>query len=219
MRIKIGRRRTSRKRASSPPLRCRGAMRGAARRRARLAYRRDLEECCSLRGGLRVANARREVVWMRESLGGGLRGMRMGRVNAGRTRVTVNSTNELGRLFRTAKKMRERHVWTLTPGWSTMITASNSQTSVSDNNLVETSFKNGGVEPVETKPGRSRSRVPHLRIYIKLAHHEQTDRHKVLVKPGTMLWIYLDCCTCEMTMRRWATSLRMIRPSGAKPRV
>jgi hypothetical protein len=52
----------------------------------------------------------------------------------------------------------------LTPGWSTMITASNSQTSVSDNNLVETSFKNGGVEPVETEPGRSRSRAPHLRI-------------------------------------------------------
>jgi hypothetical protein len=51
-----------------------------------------------------VANARREVVWMRESLGGGLRGMRMGRVSAGRTRVTVNSTNKLGRLFRTAEK-------------------------------------------------------------------------------------------------------------------
>jgi hypothetical protein len=61
---------------------------------------------------------------------------------------------------------RERHAWTLTPGWSTMITASNSQKSVSDNNLVETSFKNGGVEPVETKPGLSRSRAPHLRIYI-----------------------------------------------------
>ena len=50
----------------------------------------------------------------------------------------------------------------LTPGWSTMITASNSQTSVSDNNLVETSFKNG-IEPVETVPGRSRSRALHLR--------------------------------------------------------
>jgi hypothetical protein len=48
----------------------------------------------------------------------------------------------------------------LTPGWSTMITVSNSQTSVSDNNLVKTSFKNG-VE--ETMPGRSRSRAPHLR--------------------------------------------------------
>ncbi len=54
----------------------------------------------------------------------------------------------------------------LTPGWSTMITASNSQTSVSDNKLVDTSFKYG-VELVETEPGRSRSRAPHLRnIYI-----------------------------------------------------
>ena len=53
-----------------------------------------------------------------------------------------------------------------------MITASNSQTSVSDNNLVEISFKNGGVEPVETEPGCSRSRTPHLRI---LPHHEQTE--------------------------------------------
>jgi hypothetical protein len=56
-----------------------------------------------------------EVVWMRESLEGGLRGMKMGRVSAGRTRVTVNSTNKLGRLLRMAeKKMRERqrHVWT-----------------------------------------------------------------------------------------------------------
>ena len=50
----------------------------------------------------------------------------------------------------------------LTPGWSTMITASNSQTSVSDSNLVETSFKNG-VELVETVPGRSRSRALHLK--------------------------------------------------------
>ena len=50
----------------------------------------------------------------------------------------------------------------LTPGWSTMITASNSQTSVSDINLVKTSFKNG-VELEETMPGRSRSRAPHLR--------------------------------------------------------
>jgi hypothetical protein len=104
MRIKIGRRRTSGRGAPSPPPRCREAMRGAARRRARPAYRRDLEEGCGLQGGLRVANARREVVWMRESLGGGLRGMRMGRVSAGRTRVTVNSTNKLGRLFRTAEK-------------------------------------------------------------------------------------------------------------------
>lgn len=63
------------------------------------------------------------------------------------------------------KVRRERHdMFGLTPGWSTMTTASNSQTSVSDNNLVETSFENnGGVEPVEeTGPGRSRSRAPHL---------------------------------------------------------
>lgn len=95
MRIKMGKRRTSRRRAPGPQPRCRGAMRGAGRRRARLAYRRDLGEGCSLRGCLRVGSARREAVWMRESLGGGLRGMRMGRVSAGRTRVTVNSTNEL----------------------------------------------------------------------------------------------------------------------------
>jgi hypothetical protein len=85
----------------------------------------------------------------------------MGRVSVGRTRVTVDM------LFRTAEKVRrESHgMFGLTPGWSTMITASNSQTSVSDNNLVETSFKsNGGVEPVEeTAPGRSRSRAPHLK--------------------------------------------------------
>ena len=84
----------------------------------------------------------------------------MGRVSVGRTRVTVD------RLFRMAEKVgRERYdMFELTPGWSTMITASNSQTSVSDNKVVETSFKNnGGVEPVEeTEPGRSRSRAPHL---------------------------------------------------------
>jgi hypothetical protein len=98
-RIKIGQGRTSRRRAPPrPPPRCRGSMRGAARRRARPAYRRGLEEGCSLRGSSRVRSARREVVWMRESLGGELRGMRMGRVSAGRTRVTV------GRLFRTAER-------------------------------------------------------------------------------------------------------------------
>src|SRR6266700_1097058 len=58
MRIKMGKRRTSRRRALGPPPRCRGAMRGAAPRRARLAYRRDLEEGCSLRGSLRVGGAR-----------------------------------------------------------------------------------------------------------------------------------------------------------------
>lgn len=57
-------------------------------------------------------------------------------------------------------RRRRKQTLKLTPGWSTMITASNSQTSVSDNNLVKTSFKNG-VELV--MPGRSRSRAPHLR--------------------------------------------------------
>ena len=92
----MGNRRTPWERALGPPPRCRGAMRGAARRRARLVYRRDLQEGCSLRGRLRVGSARREVGRMRESLRGGLRGMRMGRVSAGRTRVTMNSMNELG---------------------------------------------------------------------------------------------------------------------------
>ena len=54
----------------------------------------------------------------------------------------------------------------LTPGWSTMITASKSQTSVSDNNLVKTSFKNGVELVEEAAPGRSRSRAPQLRYYI-----------------------------------------------------
>jgi hypothetical protein len=107
-----------------------------------------------------VGSARREVEWMRASLRGGLRGKKMGRVRVGRTRVTVD------RLFRTAENVRRERddMFGLTPGWSTMITASNSQTSVSDNNLVETSFKNnGGVGPVEeSEPGRSRSRAPHL---------------------------------------------------------
>lgn len=60
----------------------------------------------------------------------------------------------------------------LTPGWSTMITASNSQTSVSDINLVKTSFKNG-VELEVTMLGRSRSRAPHLRDIYDVGHHEQ----------------------------------------------
>jgi hypothetical protein len=216
VRIKIGKKRTSRRRALGPPPRCRGSMRGAARRRARLAYQRDLGEGCSLRGYLTVASAHTEVVWMRESLGGGMRGMRMGRVSAGRTRVTVNGTNKLVCFSGRPRENEERRIClNLTPGWSTMITASKSQTSVSDNNLVETSFKNGGVEPMEPEPGRSRSRAPHL----KSAHHEQTGPHKVSIKSETVLWIYLDCCTCEMTMRRRAMSLQMIRPSGAKPQV
>ena len=62
-----------------------------------------------------MGSARREVVWKRESLGGGLRGMRMGRVSSGRTRVTVNSTNILGYAFQDGReKMRsEGYVWTL----------------------------------------------------------------------------------------------------------
>ena len=166
-RIKTRRKRTSWRKESKTLPRCRGVMRGAARRRAQLACRRNLEGNWSfLEGG-----ARKGVVGMRESLGGGLRGMRMGRVSAGRRRVALNRNSVLGLFLGGRENNGETRegmmFWTfgLTPGWSTMITASNSQTSVSDNNFAETSFKYG-VEPVGAEPGRSRSRAPHLRIYI-----------------------------------------------------
>ena len=103
-------------------------------------------------------------------------------------------------------KGRRGSFFELTPGWSTMITASKSQTSVSDNNLVKTSFKNG-VEPVEEEaaPGRSRSRAPQLRYYI-LAIRNKTAAAQMFYE-----------FTCEMTMQQQATSLRMIRPLGARP--
>jgi len=98
-------RRTSRRWAPGRRTRYLGAMRGAVRRRARLTYRRDLLEGCGLRGCLGVGSARREVVWMKESLGGGLRVMSMGRVSAGRTRATVDNIDKLGGLaFRTAER-------------------------------------------------------------------------------------------------------------------
>jgi len=66
-----------------------------------------------------------------------------------------------------------------------MITASNSQTSVSDNNLVETPFNNS-VEPVEeTEPGRSRSRAPHLIDW------------PIMNCQGTVLWISRRVYGCE----------------------
>lgn len=110
-----------------------------------------------------MGGARKGVAGMRANLVGGLRGTRMGRVRAGRTRVTLDMMERLGVFaFMAVEKMEEDGLLKLTPGWSTMITASNSQTSVSDINLVKTSFKNG-VELEETMPGRSRSRAPHLR--------------------------------------------------------
>jgi hypothetical protein len=39
--------------------------------------------------GLAVGSARKGVAWMRGNLVSDLRGMRMGRVTAGRTRVTI----------------------------------------------------------------------------------------------------------------------------------
>lgn len=50
-----------------------------------------------------------------------------------------------------------------TPGWSMMITASNSQASVSDRNSPKTSTVDGAVAPVEMEAGRKRSRAPLLR--------------------------------------------------------
>ena len=83
-------------------------MRGAARRRAQLACRRNLGGNWSfLEGG-----ARKGVVGMRESLGGGLRGMRMGRVSAGRRRVALNRNSVLGFCFFIRK--RRDDVWTHT---------------------------------------------------------------------------------------------------------
>jgi hypothetical protein len=86
-----------------------------------------------------------------------------------------------------------------------MITASKSQTSVSDNNLVKTSFKNGVELVEEAAPGRSRSRAPQLRYYILAIRN----------KPAAAQMFYEF--TCEMTMQQQATSLRMIRPLGARP--
>lgn len=83
-----------------------------------------------------------------------------------------------------------------------MITASKSQTSVSDNNLVKTSFKNG-IGLVETTPGCSRSRAPHLRYILLAGLNSQREQYYGF--------------TCEMTKQRGATSLRTIEPSGAKP--
>ena len=52
-----------------------------------------------------MESARKEVVWMKESLGGGLRVMSMGRVSAGRTRATVDNIDKLsGLAFRTAER-------------------------------------------------------------------------------------------------------------------
>ena len=50
-----------------------------------------------------------------------------------------------------------------TPGWSMMITASNSQTSVSDRSSPKTSTVDGAVAPVEMEAGRKRSRALLLR--------------------------------------------------------
>ena len=121
-----------------------------------------------------MGGARKGVAGMRANLVGGLRGTRMGRVRAGRTRVTLEMMEILGVFaFMAVEKMEEEDgSLKLTPGWSTMITASNSQTSVSDINLVKTSFKNG-VELEVTMLGRSRSRAPHLRDIYDVGHHEQ----------------------------------------------
>lgn len=122
-----------------------------------------------------MGGARKGVAGMRANLVGGLRGTRMGRVRAGRTRVTLEMMERLGVFaFMAVEEMEKEEDGSLklTPGWSTMITASNSQTSVSDNNLVKTSFKNG-VELEVTMLGRSRSRAPHLRDIYDVGHHEQ----------------------------------------------
>jgi hypothetical protein len=81
--------------------------------------------------------------------------------------MTERSGFEGGREDKGGGQGEKGSFFELTPGWSTMITASKSQTSVSDNNLVKTSFKNG-VELVEEEAasGRSRSRAPQLRYYI-----------------------------------------------------
>src|SRR5260221_14504969 len=84
-----------------------------------------------------------------------------------------------------------------------MITASNSQTSVSDSNSPKTSIVDRAVAPVEMGAGRKRSRAPLLR----------RDRYRQL---GHCIVGY--GFTCEMTMRREGTYLGMIEPSGAKLR-
>ena len=121
-----------------------------------------------------MGGARKGVAWKRGNLVGELRGTRMRRVRAGRMRVTLDMIERLGLFAFMVERIEEEDgSLKLTPGWSTMITASNSQTSASDNNLVKTSFKNG-VELVERMPGRSRSRAPHLR-YICIRHQETRD--------------------------------------------
>ena len=89
----------------------------------------------------------------------------MGKGSGGQMRATGGNVR-----FEAAEKSE---VFERTPGWSTIITASNSQTSL-DNSLLKTSFE-CGVGLVETSSGRNWSRASLLEYKLRTSQGVELD--------------------------------------------